>query len=148
TPPSSTRSCAAMRMPLSAWLGSMPRRRPCISSLPSNPKARRRRAPSGRPEPSRREACIMKLTQAQIAQFEDEGYLFLPNLFSNEEMTLLQDELPGIFAQAREEVVREKGSQAPRSAFYVQHWNPVFSLLARHPRLVEPGMQLLESNKL
>ena len=90
----------------------------------------------------------MKLTQAQIAQFEDEGYLFIPNLFSPAEMTLLQGELPGIFAQVREEVVREKGSQAPRSAFYVQHWNPVFAQLARHPRLVEPGMQLLGSDRL
>jgi ectoine hydroxylase len=90
----------------------------------------------------------MKLTQAQIAEFEDQGYLLIPNLFSAEEITLLQGELPGIFAQDREEVVREKGSQAPRTAFYVQRWNPVFALLARHPRLVEPGMQLLGSDKL
>ncbi|HUO88037.1 MAG TPA: phytanoyl-CoA dioxygenase family protein [Rhizomicrobium sp.] len=90
----------------------------------------------------------MKLTPAQIAQFEDEGYLFIPNLFSTEEMALLQGELPGIFAQVREEVVREKGSAAPRSAFYVQHWNPVFALLSRHPRLVEPGTQLLGADKL
>ncbi len=90
----------------------------------------------------------MKLTQAQIAEFEDQGYLLIPNLFSAEEITLLQGELPGIFAQDREEVVREKDSQAPRTAFYVQHWNPVFALLARHPRLVEPGMQRLGSDKL
>src|SRR4029453_8735444 len=90
----------------------------------------------------------MKLTQAQTAEFEEQGYLFIPILFSPEEMTLLQGELPGIFAQTREEVVREKGSQAPRSAFYVQHWNPVFALLARHPRLVEPGIQLLGSDEL
>jgi ectoine hydroxylase len=45
-------------------------------------------------------------------------------------------------------VVREKASGAPRTAFYVQTWNPVFAQVARHPRLVEPGMQLLGSDKL
>ena len=30
----------------------------------------------------------------------------------------------------------------------MQTWNPAFALLARHPRLVEPGMQLLGSDKL
>jgi len=90
----------------------------------------------------------MKLMPEQIEQFEEEGYLFLPNVFSREEMDLLNSEVPGLFAQTRDEVVREKGSEAPRSAFYVQTWNPVYELLARHPRLVEPGMQLLGSDKL
>jgi ectoine hydroxylase len=90
----------------------------------------------------------MKLTPAQIAEFEEQGYLFLPSLFSAREASLLMDELPGIFAQEREEVVREKGSDAPRTAFYVQTWNPVFARVARHPRLVEPGMQLLGSDAL
>ena len=90
----------------------------------------------------------MKLTPAQIAEFEEQGYLFLPSLYSKEEMAILNAEVPGILAQDRPEVVREKGTTAPRSAFYVQTWNPVFSILARHPRLVEPGMQLLGSDKL
>ena len=90
----------------------------------------------------------MKLTPDQIATFEEEGFLFLPNLFSPEEMALLNGELPAIFAQHRPEVVREKDSVAPRTAFYVQTWNEVFSLVARHPRLVEPGIQLLGSDKL
>jgi len=90
----------------------------------------------------------MKLNPAQIAEFEEQGYLFLPSVFSTEEMALVHDELPRIFAQDRSEVIREKGSSAPRSAFYVQTWNPVFALLARHPRLVEPGRQLLGSDKL
>jgi ectoine hydroxylase len=90
----------------------------------------------------------MKLTQEQIGQFEEQGYLFLPRLFSAEEMDQLNAEVPGILAEKREEVVREKGSDAPRSAFYVQTWNLLFALLARHPRLVEPGIQLLGSDKL
>jgi ectoine hydroxylase len=90
----------------------------------------------------------MKLTPAQIAEFEEQGYLFLPNRFTAEEISLLNAELPAMFRQQRPEVVREKGSDAPRTAFYVQTWNPVFERLARHPRLIVPGEQLLGSNRL
>jgi ectoine hydroxylase len=90
----------------------------------------------------------MKLTPAQIAEFEDEGYLFLPSVFTLEEMAILNAEVPRLLSEHRPEVVREKGSEAPRSAFYVQTWNGVYEKLARHPRLVEPGMQLLGSDKL
>ena len=90
----------------------------------------------------------MKLTEAQIAEFGREGYLFLPNVFSTEEMALLTGEIPRLFAEDRPEVIREKNSNAPRSAFYVQTWNPVYEMVARHPRLVEPGTQLLASDQL
>ena len=90
----------------------------------------------------------MKLSAEQVRQFEEEGYLFLPSVFSAEEMSVLNGEVSGLFAQKRDEVIREKGSDAPRSAFYVQTWNEAYGLLARHPRLVEPGAQLLGSDKL
>src|SRR5258708_627214 len=90
----------------------------------------------------------MELTPAQIAAFEEQGYLFLPSLFSPEQMAPLTAAAPGLRAPTRDEVIREKGSEAPRTAFYVQTWNEVYSRLARHPKLVVPGMQLLGSDKL
>jgi len=90
----------------------------------------------------------MKLSPQQIAEFEEQGYLFLPKLYTPEEIAILNAEVPAMFAQHRTEVVREKGSDAPRTAFYVQTWNEAFARLARHPRLVEPGMQLLGADKL
>jgi ectoine hydroxylase len=90
----------------------------------------------------------MKLSPEQMAQFEEQGYLLLPSLFSPEEIGALNAEVPHMFAQHRTEVVREKGTDAPRTAFYVQTWNEAFARLARHPRLVEPGTQLLGSDKL
>ena len=90
----------------------------------------------------------MRLSPAQIEEFEEQGYLFLPSVFSPAEMDVLNAEVPGILAQRRDEVILEKGTEAPRTAFYVQTWNPVFARLARHPRLVEPGMQLLGSDRL
>jgi ectoine hydroxylase len=90
----------------------------------------------------------MRLSPAQIAEFEEQGYIFIPDLFTAEEMELLNREVPGLFAEERPEVWREKGSTAPRTAFFVQTWNEVFARLARHPRLVEPVMQLLGSDKV
>jgi ectoine hydroxylase len=90
----------------------------------------------------------MKLSADQIREFEEQGYLVLPNLYSQAEMEILNAEVPGILATKRPEVIHEKGSAAPRSAFYVQTWNKAFELLARHPRLIEPGIQLLGSDKL
>jgi len=90
----------------------------------------------------------MQLSADQLHEFEEQGYLFLPSVFSREEMDLINAEVPAILTQERQEVILEKGTTAPRSAFYVQTWNPVFSLLARHPRLIVPGMQLLGSDKL
>ncbi|MGQ0665297.1 MAG: phytanoyl-CoA dioxygenase family protein [Pseudomonadota bacterium] len=90
----------------------------------------------------------MRLSSDQVRRFEEDGYTFVPNLFSAEEIGVLTAEVPGIFAQRREEVVREKGSDSVRSAFYVQTYNEAFGRLARHPRLVHPGAQLLGSDEL
>lgn len=90
----------------------------------------------------------MRLSAEQLAAFDRDGYLFLPGLFSATEIDVLDAEVPGILAQERQEVVREKGTDAPRSAFHVQTWNEAFGLLSRHPRLLEPGMQILDSSEL
>jgi len=85
----------------------------------------------------------MKLTQDQIEEFDREGFLFLPECFSREEVKVLTDELPGIFAQRREEVWREKDGEAVRTAFAAHTYNEAFRRLAAHPRLIEPVQQLL-----
>ncbi len=90
----------------------------------------------------------MKLSDSQIEAFDRDGYIFIPNVFSADEIATLTAELPGAFAQTRDEVVREKGSTAPRSAFHLQTWNPVYEALSRHPRLLGPGAQLLGSDRL
>ncbi len=86
----------------------------------------------------------MQLSQQQLAEFEVEGYVFLPEVFSAAEVAVLTAELPGIFAQEREEVWREKDGKAVRTAFGVQNYNEAFGRLGRHPRLIEPVMQILD----
>src|SRR6185369_6481811 len=84
----------------------------------------------------------MKLTQAQVEQFDRDGYLFFPSLFSEREIKVLNDEVPHIYAQKRPENVREKGSDAVRTNFAEHLYSYPFAKLARHPRMVEPVMQL------
>ena len=59
----------------------------------------------------------MKLTAAQMEQYQREGYLFFPALFSSIEVKALKDEVPALYAERRPENVREKGSEAVRTNF-------------------------------
>src|SRR6516165_8188386 len=84
----------------------------------------------------------MKLTDQQLADFHTEGYLFLPELFTSEEIAVLRAEAEGIFAEQRPEIWREK-SGAPRTAFAAHRYNEAFRLLGAHPRMIKPVEQIL-----
>jgi len=84
----------------------------------------------------------MPLTAQQLRQFAEEGYLFLPGCFSEEEVAILRDEAEQIYATNRQEVWREK-TGAPRTAFAAHTYNEAFRLLGNHPRLIHPVEQLL-----
>ncbi len=86
----------------------------------------------------------MQLTQEQCAQFDRDGYLFFPSLFTPEEITLLSNEVPHLYAQQRPENIREKGSDAVRTNFAAHMYSAPFARLARHPRMVEPIVQLFD----
>jgi ectoine hydroxylase len=84
----------------------------------------------------------MRLTPQQIEQFDRDGYLLFPGLFSLAEMRPLSEAVPGLYAQRRPENVREKGSDAVRTNFAAHMYSEPFARLARHPRMVEPVQQL------
>jgi ectoine hydroxylase len=84
----------------------------------------------------------MKLNQDQIERFEHDGFLFFPGLFRPEEVKVLTDEVPRLYAQDRPENVREKDSNAVRTNFAAHMYSLPFAKLARHPRMVEPIVQL------
>jgi len=83
----------------------------------------------------------MQLTQTQLERFEREGYLFFPSLFSPEEIKVLTDEVPALYAQRRPENVREKSGDAVRTNFAAHLYSAPFARLARHPRMVRPVEQ-------
>ena len=84
----------------------------------------------------------MKLSTAQLEAFDRDGYLFFPRMFSAEEIKVLTDEVPSLYAQHRPENVREKGSDAVRTNFAAHMYSAPFARLARHPRMIEPVVQV------
>jgi ectoine hydroxylase len=84
----------------------------------------------------------MKLTEEQTQQFDRDGFLFFPSLFTPAEVKALTDEVPALYAQRRPENVREKTGDVVRTNFAAHMYSYPFAKLARHPRMVEPIVQL------
>ena len=85
----------------------------------------------------------MKLNTAQKAQFDHDGYLFFPGLFTADETATLTAAVPELYSRQEAYNVREKGSQAVRTNFAAHLVSEPFARLGRHPRMVEPVQELL-----
>ena len=85
----------------------------------------------------------MKLTDLQRKQFETDGYLFFPGLFSTAETQKLIDAVPALYARREVYNVREKDSDAVRTNFAAHMYSEEFATLGRHPRMIEPVEDLL-----
>ncbi|MEM7250364.1 MAG: phytanoyl-CoA dioxygenase family protein [Pseudomonadota bacterium] len=85
----------------------------------------------------------MELISPQLAEFHEQGYLFLPDCFSPAEVARLRRDADTVYAMEREEVWRET-SGAPRTAFAAHTYNEGFRRLGAHPRLVHPVRQILD----
>jgi L-proline 4-hydroxylase len=79
----------------------------------------------------------MQLSPEQLKEFDELGYLVMPDCFSEEEVAVLRSEAEAIYNSDRQEVWREK-SGAPRTAFAAHTYNEAFGILGRHPRLIRP----------
>ncbi len=86
----------------------------------------------------------MKLSKEQLEQFDREGYLFFPQQFTREEMKALTDEVPELYSRREAYNVREKGRDAVRTNFAAHMYSKPFAKLARHPRMVQPVMELFD----
>ena len=71
----------------------------------------------------------MQLSPEQLKAFDEQGYCFFPNCFSEDEIALLRAEADDILKLDRQEVWREK-TGAPRTAFAAHTYNEAFGLLA------------------
>ena len=56
----------------------------------------------------------MKLTSEQLKAFDEQGYLFFPDCFSEAEVAVLRSEADSILRSHRQEVWREKLARALR----------------------------------
>lgn len=84
----------------------------------------------------------MRLTKEQLEQFDRDGYLFFPGLFTPEETRTLNEAVPALYARREAFNVREKDSDAVRTNFAAHLYSDPFARLARHPRMVEPVVDL------
>ena len=85
----------------------------------------------------------MHLTAQQLKDFERDGFLILPELFSAGEVAALRARLPAIFAAEHPANIVEKHGGEVRTAMGLHLRDPVFAKLVRHPRLIEPALQIL-----
>src|SRR3954466_9583274 len=88
----------------------------------------------------------MKLSREQLEQFDRDGYLFFPSLFTPPEIDVLLDEVPSLYAQRRPENVRELTGDVVRTNFAAHLYSAPFARLARHPRMIEPVVQLFDED--
>ena len=87
----------------------------------------------------------MQLTDRQISSLNDRGFLMLPDLFSSEEVERLRNRLPALFADGHEGNIIERASGEVRTAMGLHLRDALYAALVRHPRLVEPALQILET---
>lgn len=84
----------------------------------------------------------MQLTREQLRQFNEDGFLILPKLFSTDEVDVLRSAMDRVFSEDSAANVKEKNSNVVRTAFGLHLRDEVFNKLVRHPRFVEPAQQI------
>ncbi|MFI4985979.1 MAG: phytanoyl-CoA dioxygenase family protein [Alphaproteobacteria bacterium] len=85
----------------------------------------------------------MRLSEEQVDEFGRRGFLVLPGLFSSREVEVLRAALAPVFAEDSPANVREKLSGEVRTAMGLHVRSATYARLVRHPRLLEPAIQLL-----
>jgi ectoine hydroxylase len=89
----------------------------------------------------------MKLTEAQINEYRERGFLIFPGMISVAELEILKADLTGSLGEDQDGIIKEK-SGAIRTVFRVHDLEgptglPSYSALARLPRVLEPVQQLV-----
>ncbi|HXR59247.1 MAG TPA: phytanoyl-CoA dioxygenase family protein [Burkholderiales bacterium] len=94
----------------------------------------------------------MRLTPDQVAQYERDGFLIFPGLFSRAEVAVLRQETARL-SQIRSETVIREHTGAVRSIFRVHEEDgdtrsPAFRALVRTPRVLEPVRAALGTDEV
>ena len=84
----------------------------------------------------------MKLNDAQLVRFREDGFLILPGLFAEAEVEALRAALPALLTEEVPGNIREKAGGEVRTAMGLHLRDELFARLVRHPRLVEPALQI------
>ena len=87
----------------------------------------------------------MRLTNEQLKFYADNGFVLLADLFSAADVSTIKAEIPLLLAEDSPRRVIEK-SGSVRSVYGSHMTNEVLRRLSRHPKLVDPAMQLIENS--
>jgi ectoine hydroxylase-related dioxygenase (phytanoyl-CoA dioxygenase family) len=87
----------------------------------------------------------MRLTEQQLREYEDTGFLLIHNYFSNDEITKMKGEAFTISEQDMPGKVREKNSGLVRALHGCHLSNEIFSRLTKLPRMLQPVEQIVGS---
>ncbi|PYP83920.1 MAG: phytanoyl-CoA dioxygenase [Blastocatellia bacterium AA13] len=88
----------------------------------------------------------MRLSNQQCAAYREKGFVLLPECFSLEEVELMRSQLDLVFSEGGPGLVIEKDGTVIRSVYGSHRTNKVFGQLVRHPKVLEPAVQLLKSD--
>jgi ectoine hydroxylase len=85
----------------------------------------------------------------QLEQYEKDGFLFFESMFSDDEVSLLLDEIEHLkksnLVPDENFIIREPESNEIRSFFHIHEFDPVFRMLSQDPRIVGIAEQILDS---
>lgn len=84
----------------------------------------------------------MKISQERLEEFQENGYLIFPELFSTDEVAELRQAMDRVFAKDIPTNIREKKSDVVRMAMALHEQDETFARVVRHPRIIEPAQQL------
>ena len=84
----------------------------------------------------------MPLSAEQLQSLNTQGFLVLPGLFSSAEVDALRERLPALFADGHEGNIIERDSGEVRTSMGLHLRDERFDALVRHPRLVNPALQV------
>jgi ectoine hydroxylase len=84
----------------------------------------------------------MRFSDSQLAQFQDQGYLFLPELFTSQEVEALLGDIPALQDRETDGNLREK-TGASRQLYTSHHDSPAFKALCGHPRILDGVHQII-----
>lgn len=85
------------------------------------------------------------LDSDQVKQYEETGALLLEDVFSKAEVAVLREAADRVATEDRPNVTPEANGSTARMVHGAHAYNPTLENLCRHPRLIEPAMQLIGS---
>ena len=88
----------------------------------------------------------MKLSEKQLKEIDEIGYVILPGLFSNKEIKNIRKEMAIVFKETSEANIVEKSSGEVRTAMGLHLRSKLFEDLTRHPKFFEPATQIRGNN--